>query len=265
MGASSATVNDSFVLFSGRGGLAMAPVEENGAVWRYSLTDNKWSKLAPDAGSPHPAGRSYHCMTSDDKQTVFMHAGCPENGRLSDLWSYNLTSNTWKELASAPDPPRGGTSVAFSGGKLYRMNGFDGIKEQGGNLDIYDIASDNWTSHKYTPNGVDGPTPRSVCALLAVRVQQKDHLITLFGEQDPSTLGHAGAGRMLNDVWAFDISGRKWSKVDTNSTEGNQPAPRGWFAADVHRGEESDEIVVHGGLAEDNKRLGDFWILSFLV
>jgi hypothetical protein len=28
----------------------------------------------------------------------------------------------------------------------------------------------------------------------------------MFGERDPSSLGHAGAGKMLTDVWAFVLS-----------------------------------------------------------
>jgi hypothetical protein len=85
--------------------------------------------------------------------------------------------------------------------------------------------------------------------------------VTLFGEHDPSLLGHAGAGKMLGDVWAYDIAGERWSKLETM---GDVPQPIGWFDADTVKGNEgSDAILLHGGLAEENSRLGDVWIMKF--
>jgi hypothetical protein len=142
------------------------------------------------------------------------------------------------------------------------MNGFDGIREQGGTLDVYAPDAYTWSSIFYEPDGVSGPEPRSVSALVAVKVHGKDFLLTLFGERDPSKLGHAGAGKMLGDVWAFDLECEKWCKVKSN---GNVPCPRGWFGADVvQEGNGNHGVVVHGGLAEDNSRLGDVWKLQFI-
>jgi hypothetical protein len=87
-------------------------------------------------------------------------------------------------------------------------------------------------------------------------------LVTMFGERDPSSLGHAGAGKMLSDVWAFNIKSSSWSRVEFS--EQGAPAARGWFAADVLKQPDGDAVIVHGGLAEDNTRLGDVWRLNFL-
>ena len=166
----------------------------------------------------------------------------------------------WKSLAAAPDPPRGGTSIAYFAGKLYRMNGFDGQKEQGGHLDVYDLSGNTWSTITYSADGKSGPEARSVGALLALQVNSKKFLVTLFGEHDPSSLGHAGAGRMLGDAWAYDIAARNWTEL---KAEGDWPQPRGWFDADVLKGNMGQEaIVIHGGLAEDNNRLGDIWIIE---
>lgn len=198
-------------------------------------------------------------MTTNGKDTIYLHAGCPEKGRLSDLWSFNLTSKQWKELASAPPPPRGGPSIAFADGLLYRMNGFDGNTEQGGNVDIYSPDTDTWTSHAFKPDGKEGPEARSVSALLPVRIEGRTFLVTLFGERDPSSLGHQGAGKMLGDVWAFDVESRVWTEVRQSGDA--RPVPRGWFAADVW--DDHRRVVVQGGLDESNARLGDLWVLSF--
>lgn len=239
----------------------MAPIEEHGAIWEFDTATSTWSLIKPltTNSTAVPVARSYHCMTSDGKDTLYIHAGCPESGRLSDLWAFNVSRKEWTELAPAFDPPRGGTSIAFTEGKLYRMNGFDGKTEQGGNLDIYTLETNSWETHVYAPDGKDGPTPRSVSALLPISVSGRSRLITLFGERDPSSLGHQGAGKMLGDVWSFDIGNKKWEQVDLQGSE--LPLARGWFDADVAA---SNAIIVHGGLGESNDRLGDVWKLGFV-
>ncbi|CAI6339475.1 unnamed protein product [Periconia digitata] len=265
VGSSSVALNGCLFIFSGRGGVDMAPVEEYGALWCYDPTPGTWSLIKPsDSSKPYPPARSYHCMAAAGDSHLFVHAGCPASGRLSDLWKFDLTSQVWTQLSDAPPPERGGTSIAFSKGKIYRMHGFDGKVEQGGSLDIFDVAANTWTTKTFDANGRDGPEPRSVCVLLPVKLQRKEKLITLFGERDPSSLGHAGAGKMLNDVWVYDIDEDWWTKLEP-SVNGNPPAPRGWFDADVVLSQDggNDRVVLHGGLGEDNERLADLWLLSF--
>lgn len=235
----------------------MAPIEENGVVHVLDTASGEWSTLSlRNASESHPEARSYHAMTSDNNGTIYVHAGCPEKGRLSDLWAFDIKACTWRQLADAPGPARGGTSIAFFNGKLYRMNGFDGKHEQGFALDIYDVASNNWSTKTWDTGA--GPSPRSVSTLLTIQVPGRDILVTMFGECDPSTLGHQGAGKMLDDVWAYDVADETWMRV---VIEGDRPQSRGWFAADALR--EKNEIVVHGGLAKDNSRIGDVWTLAF--
>jgi hypothetical protein len=256
-------LSDVIYFFSGRGGMAMVPIEEKGHLWTYKPSMSQWSLLSPvDTAAPFPAARSYHAMTNDGSSTIYVHAGCPESGRLSDLWSFNIFTRSWKSLAAAPDPPRGGTSIAYCAGKLYRMNGFDGKREQGGKLDVYEPLQDKWSTVTYPSDGKNGPEARSVSALLALQLNSKNFLITLFGEHDPSSLGHAGAGKMLGNVWAYDIEAGSWFEVEG---KGELPQPRGWFDADIFTATEGEMgIAIHGGLAEDNSRLGDIWVLELV-
>ncbi|OAA54625.1 Kelch repeat protein [Cordyceps fumosorosea ARSEF 2679] len=257
VGSASTALQGKIWIFSGRGGLEMKPVEEHGSLWCYDPRTSSWALVKP-TGAPYPAGRSYHCMASNGTNKIFVHAGCPESGRLSDFWSFDIETSTWTELPSAPAPARGGASIAYNQGKVYRINGFDGKTELGGVLDVFDIASQSWASVPYTPDGVHGPEPRSVAVLLPLTIHGKAHLITMFGERDPSALGHAGAGKMLADAWVWDVTQANWHKLET---DGEVPEPRGWFDADVV--ETGDAIVLHGGINEENKRLGDVWRLSF--
>lgn len=256
VGTAACTLNGKIYIFSGRGGVAMAPIEELGAVWEFDPTPAIWRVILPSDSNAKtfPVARCYHCMASDGKDTLYLHAGCPESGRLSDLWAFSVSQGVWTELPPAFDPPRGGASIAFADGKLYRMNGFDGNTEQGGRVDIYVPETSSWTSHIYSANGKAGPAARSVSCLLPLRLDGRQFLVTLFGEHDPSSLGHQGAGKMLSDVWVFDIESGTWEEA---VAQGDRlPLARGWFDADVVG---LNTIVVHGGLGESNDRLGDVW------
>lgn len=236
----------------------MKPMEESGSFWCYDSVLASWALVQPTLGAC-PTGRSYHCATTDGTSKIFIHAGCPESGRLSDFWSFDIVAKCWSELPSAPAAARGGASIAYSQGNVYRINGFDGKSELGGTIDVFSTASQTWSTIPYTPDGVQGPEPRSVATLQPVTIQGKAYLVTMFGERDPSALGHAGAGKMLGDVWAWDVEQSIWEKLET---QGETPEPRGWFDADVVSGE-GDGIILHGGINEENKRLGDVWRLSF--
>lgn len=240
----------------------MAPIEELGSFWVFELEKQAWTQMKPkDVQAPYPLGRSYHTLASNGEDTIFLHAGCPEKGRLDDLWAFNIPDRRWQELAPAPAPKRGGTSIAYAEGKLYRMNGFDGKMEQGGTLDVFDLDTNHWDSISYPADGVSGPSPRSVSCLLALKVAGRQNLITLFGERDPSNLGHQGAGKMLADVWLFDIASQTWKEIHVGTD--HKPQARGWFGADVLRANSGPGIVIQGGLAESNDRLDDVWVLAF--
>ncbi|KIW03372.1 uncharacterized protein PV09_05580 [Verruconis gallopava] len=258
VGSASTTLGGTMYLFSGRGNVAMAPIDEQGKLWACA-GGNNWQCLEPsDPSKPVPPPRSYHAMANDGRDAIYVHAGCSESGRLNDLWAFVVSGRRWVQLASAPGSERGGTSIAFCASEdaLYRLNGFDGKSEIGGTVDVYNPVNNHWTSKEYNADGVEGPVPRSVSTLLCLDVGGKSWLVTAFGERDPSSLGHQGAGKMLSDVWAYDIKEHQWFKVEAEGGD-EAPEPRGWFAADVLG---TDTIVVHGGLAEDNSRLGDVWL-----
>ena len=89
VGSAAATLGGKIYMYSGRGGVSMAPVEEDGSLLVFDPVASDWSVLSPaDAKALYPEGRSYHCLASDKSDTIYVHAGCPEKGRLSDLWSF---------------------------------------------------------------------------------------------------------------------------------------------------------------------------------
>lgn len=132
------------------------------------------------------------------------------------------------------------------------------------------------------------PAPRSVASLQALTIGGgREYLVLSMGEHSPSSDGHAGAGTFYSDVWTFQVPplgmsaasltdamlqavGRKtgegrWVKVPTgpydDEADDGEPAPRGWLASAPMTDVEESGIVFWGGLGEDNKRIGDGWIL----
>jgi hypothetical protein len=134
------------------------------------------------------------------------------------------------------------------------------------------------------------PGNRSVAGLEAVTVGGgREYLVLMFGEREASGVGHAGAGRFWDDVWAFQVPaegmslasvadtafsvvGKKsgegsWTRVemgpydDEDDASAEGPGPRGWIATATMGELEENGIVVFGGLNESNQRLGDGWIL----
>nr|POF12279.1 nitrile-specifier protein 5 [Quercus suber] len=230
IGGDSAAQKGALYLFSVQGGMDMAPIEEKGALWHHTPSKSLWEFIEPaDSSVPYPEARSSHSMVSDGGINIYVHAGCPESGRLSDLWQFDSESRAW-------------------------------TGEQGGAIDVLDLAVLTWSTINFAADGIHGPEPRSVSALLALRIREKDLLVTLLGEREPSPLGHAGAGKMLADLWAFDLQRHQWMEIESSD---NTPLPMSWFGADVMVDDSGEHAaIIHGGLAEDNSRLGDVWKLQ---
>lgn len=276
VGHSAAVIGEKIFVFGGRGGADMQPLEENGGLWVFDTKTDAWSFLDPVAG-PAPSSRSYHASLAIDKPaghgTVFIHAGCPKTGRLNDLWAFDVASRTWAELPEAPGKPRGGTSLAISNDQkiVYRFGGFNGQGEEGGQIDYLHLdlgearlsAKGGWDSFVFAEENTARPGNRSVAGVQAItsKADGQDYLIVFLGERDPSSQGHAGAGKFWSDVWSFPLSAtgeRKWEEVRVEGTEG-VPGERGWFPSVTS---DNGEIVLWGGLNGLNERLDNGWILK---
>jgi hypothetical protein len=280
VGHAAAAIGSRIYVFGGRGGVEMAALEEKGRVWAFDTTTLKWSYVDPNPSSTIPPTRSYHAAASFNDPlpgTFFVHAGClSSGGRASDLWAFDIASRTWTELPSAPGPARGGTALAAVKNRLYRFGGFDGKHELGG-MDYIDLTPEAGGRLRPSNQGWQTQTVnipnRSVAGMVPVSTGYGDHsLIIVSGEHDPSTQGHAGAGRFLDDIWNYENhdSGAYVTNIGKMQQESEDDdsaikaqlttmSARGWFAADrVGDG----TALVWGGINEANERLGDGWIIA---
>lgn len=282
-----------------RDGPNPAPLEERGALHVFSPKTRSWRRVTPTPDShssagakSYPVGRSYHCCTPSSRG-IIIHSGCGDDatGRLNDVWEFVAGTGKWEQLGEgdAPGEKRGGSAVAWrttnadadggDGGELWRFGGYNGKSEVGGVIDHLPVAeagaesaAAHWKSHQFNADitsetvtqasktsGADenrGPPARSVTALHAL---PSGKLITLFGEGKPSNLGHEGAGNFWGDVWVYDPKQQVWTEVEQRVANGTNAGPeaRGWFGSDVWDG----GVVIWGGLAGSNERLGDGWVL----
>ncbi|PWN39460.1 hypothetical protein IE81DRAFT_24529 [Ceraceosorus guamensis] len=282
-------------LWGGRGGKDMSPIEtrrDDGEqhtddMWRFDTVQEKWTKLQTQRGtaSDFPQDRSYHTAAIAGDR-LFVHAGCPASGRLASLESIELGNLSWSTMPSAPEPGRGGTVLTAIEGptgakQLIRWGGFCGY-ELGGPLDIFDIKSATWTSSEVPLLDISGqPYKRSVHGLVPYPSGAESISHSTFGEAKavaimfmgegegaPKELGHDGAGKFLDDVYALLRSSSEpstfaWLRIEPKVANSSiAPQPRGWFAFDATDTKNGLEIIAHGGLNEANERIGDAWRLS---
>ena len=139
------------------------------------------------------------------------------------------------------------------------VGGFSGKEE--GDVHMFDLTTQKWSE-------VTGGQPLPARSVFAYGIipqrknagnqkAESDWIVVFGGEVDPSDLGHEGAGAYANEVFGLDSSQPHlgWHKL---SISGTSPSPRGWLASTSC----ASGMVLHGGNAPDNKRLGDMYILG---
>jgi N-acetylneuraminic acid mutarotase len=99
------------------------------------------------------------------------------------------------------------SSLLFSSNKLYTFGGSDN-NELSNDLHYFDLSTSTW--NELFPFNTAIPEPR----LNSLSFVYNQNLF-IFGGQTNS--------KMLNDLWKFDISNRKWIQMQTS---GQEPLPR---------------------------------------
>ena len=285
-------VNHAMVIFAGQdaGG-------RTNEVWAFDLTNNTWTDLTPVAGSA-PAGRITPTSEYDsDNHTLLTSFGQAQGGGFfNDVWSFDLTTNTWTEHSPPTQPAiRYGVAGAYDPVAKTQVI-FAGFTFQGRFEDTqrFDPVADAWTD--VTP--VTKPLKR---CLHAGAYDGLDRLFVIYGGQNggplddiwafdlvtetwtgysPSTVpagrwfcvfeyditnnrmtmfsGNRGAGGRANDVWVFDMVSKEWLEL---SPSGGPPAERDGSIGVYVPGE--DRMVIFGG-ATAGGSVNDVWSLENL-
>lgn len=248
VGVTMASVAEKIYVFGGRD----ARHKELNELYSFDTVMNKWTLLSSsEIGPPH---RSYHSMTSDDRR-IYVFGGCGDAGRLNDLWAYDVPDGKWISLPMPGEncKPRGGPGLVAVLGKIWVVYGFSGVE-------LDDVHYFNPNEEKWVDVETNGekPTPRSVFSTFAVG----KYIFIYGGEIDPSDLGHLGAGKFSNEVYALDTETLVWKRWGNVSAADYHPGPRGWcaFAGGQQDGQEG--LLVYGGNSPSNDRLGDIFFFT---
>lgn len=204
----------------------------------------------------------------------------------------------WQTLTPAPDPVRGGTSLAavtlmpnydvllryggmwnhistFTQISVLPSLGFSGyeLPDNAGEMDIYSIENDQWLTVLPKEDATNGvPGCRSVHGFVPFTSSSPDlgNAVALLyhGERDASTLGHAGAGTFWSDLWLLQkdrnssiTHGWEWRKVEVKSDFA--PEGRGWFPSAYWVDSDGEtKVVLQGGLLSSNERSDETWLFE---
>ncbi|KAG0318654.1 hypothetical protein BGZ99_005553 [Dissophora globulifera] len=202
---------------------------------------------------------------------IFVFGGCPVEGRLNDMYKFSLSTGEWSVLPTPPVTPRGGAAMTCHGNKLYIHGGFNGQEQS--DLVVFDISSGEWA--QALPSA-QAPEARSVHAIVPIAAEdaESDRLLILFGEGNPSKIGHEDAGEFWGDIWSATLPKSlqrtpgssmpvTYEQITLSAFQGNQdnlPCPRGWFQAALW----NDKVILSGGLSINNERLADLYLLSLV-
>jgi len=244
-------------------------------VWAFDVRSRVWKQLPPAPGPPR-AGAAL-CISKSRLYRFGGSAGAgDEAGQLDVL---QLGVDTFDDNSSFGEvslAARGGwhTLTADPAATAYRP-------QQQGPQDLEAAAAPGEAPAAW-------PGARSAAGLQAVTTGGgREYLVLLLGERAAG--GDGGPAAFWDDVWAFQvppqglsaasvhdaISGAlgwktgegRWTRVETAAFDDDDddaadgPGPRG-YAATATMGElEENGVVVWGGLAGPNQRLGDGWIL----
>ena len=233
-----------------------------GDLYSFDLNTGTWSVVRPKGSSAVPQARNFHAACGVGDSSMYIFGGCAADGRLADLWRFDVRTGAWEELARHPTMlGRGGAGLVATcdGKQLFVIGGFTG--QENGEVYRYDVAQNTWEEIQVAqPDGGSGNaikfTPRSV---FGVGCSRDDHILVFGGEVDPSDQGHAGAGMFDDTLFSLDTrSGcRKWDVV----SQDNSPCPRGWASSCSSE----NGLVLHGGIDVNNNRLGDLYVFDYNV
>lgn len=230
--------------------------KENAELNEFFSFDTKtkeWKLLS--AGDDSPPHRSYHALVADEhSKKVYAFGGCGKEGRLNDLWAFDIKKGKWSALPSPPSQstvePRGGPGLAVVNGSVWVLFGFNG--KELNDIHCFNVEKNSWK--KIIALG-DRPKGRSV---FGTAVVGKKYIVIYGGEVDPSDQGHMGAGSFSGEEFVLDTEKLVWSRLTPTVEEGKHPGPRGWYAATAF----DNSMLVYGGNSNTNDRLDDIFVLT---
>ncbi|CAF0986142.1 unnamed protein product [Rotaria magnacalcarata] len=252
LGHAAAAVDHKLFIFGGRTSVNMKDntLDE---LYSFDVDLNAWTQYRKTSDTDEwPEKRSYHSMVSSAHQ-LFVFGGCGEEGRYNNLWQYDTNNKQWKQLP-LPDPEkfvaRGGCGLVYLNNALWIFGGFCG-------KELNDIASFDLVTNTWAYISDAKISPRSVFAFGCL----DGVLIGHGGEQNPSDLGHLGAGEFADDVVIIQQMKEDGECVQAKRLEFKKTigGKRGWHAGATIK----STFYVFGGNTSENERDNSLLAIEF--
>jgi hypothetical protein len=219
------------------------PTDRSGSASPGSAVAGAWSNLGVDGTSP--AAREDHTWTVDPAAGVaYLFGGRDGADVYGDLWSFDLATEAWSELAPAGGPPAarfGHEAVWVPGRGLVVLLGQAGSAFFN-DLWLFDPGTTTWQK---LPSDGDPPVPRyGSCSGIG-----PDGRLWM-------SHGFTEEGSRFFDTRAYDFNSGRW----TDETPADrQPVERClhacWWTDD-------GDFVLYGGQTTGVAALGDLWLLD---
>jgi hypothetical protein len=214
------------VIFAGAG-----PNGDLDDMWSLDLRQQRWSRIEPATDVLPPARATHNAIYDPAGHRMLIWSGqerTRQRAFFNDVWSFDLTTNTWTEL-QPPDPiplNRYGT-VAIYDPQARDLVTFAGFTDNGRFDDTwrFDLDGEMWTD----VSPAQGPHER---CLHSASYDELNHRMIMYGGQQ------IGA---LKDIWAFDLSANTWMEL----TPAEGPPGRS-FPLHVYD-ELNHRVVIFGG------------------
>ena len=200
-----------------------------GRTLTYAPAERVWRNLKP-ATAPMPevdgqGGLSWSALCADPvNQEIVLFGGCGllTSNASPGTWVYSRSSNEWRKLELAVEPPpRALSPMVFdpASGKIVLFGG-DRLDQLYADTWLYDTKSRTWTEAKPARS----PSPRFGHALLYLPKSRKIALIG--GKQYSSSTGYVEAlyKPLPFDVWLYDVCRNEWN-LSQRIEQGAPPQP----------------------------------------
>jgi hypothetical protein len=210
-----------FVWFGGDAGQPDNCVTQTdfvGDTWAFLADCDAFEELAT-GDAPGPRGRQGVALDRDGNRMI-VHGGRFRDGTsgtyevLTDLWAFDLTTDTWAELPSAGGPSARHSHVAWSAGGVFYVYGGNASNDGAfyiplDDLWAYDLAGGEWTELS------KGPGER---IFASGDVSADGQTLYIYGGTEDFF------GPTVGDLWAYDVGSDAWTELHDGS--GSAPVER---------------------------------------
>ena len=206
-------------------------------TWCYDYNSNTWTNMSPSSAPSRRYGANM--VYDEESDLIVLFGGRFDGSTFGDTWTFDVNSNTWKNMspATAPEARRYYFMTYDSKSDLVILFGGYSGGQQFDDTWTYDVDTNTWT--EMSPTG-----PRRSDGVMAY--DEESELTVLFG-------GFSITSGSLEDTWVYNSTADTWTEMSPSS----HPSKR----ADVMAVYDSsvDKIIMFGGWVSDSDVLEDTW------